>query len=315
MVRTVLSTVKRLSDDVTLYEFRDPDGADLPQWEAGAHLDIVVAPEFLRQYSMCGDPADRSRYQIAVLREDNGRGGSALMHRIFAEGRRVFLSKPINHFPLEENARKSLLMGGGIGVTPMIAMGHRLHTLGCDFALHYSVPSRTKAAFAALLDQMPWLERVTLHVSDEGTRADFDAILSDPKPGWHVYTCGPEAYMSAVLEAAERQGFAEDARHLEYFSVPELPEYQNHPFKLRLIRSGREFDIPADQSATDVLVAAGVAVDVKCSDGLCGVCKCGLVSGAVEHRDFVLSAKQRETEIILCQSRAKDPDGVIEIDL
>ena len=102
---------------------------------------------------------------------------------------------------------------------------------------------------------------------------------------------------------------------LYWSSVPELPEYENHPFKLRLARSGREFDIPADQSATDVLVAAGVAVDVKCSDGLCGVCKCGLVSGDVEHRDFVLSAKQRETEIILCQSRAKDPDGVIEVDL
>ncbi len=238
-----------------------------------------------------------------------------MMHRIFAEGRRVFLSKPINHFPLEEHAKKSFLMGGGIGVTPMVAMGHRLHALGRDFALHYSVPRRSKAAFAGMLDEVPWSDKVTLHVSDEGTRADFDAILKDAQPGWHVYTCGPDAYMTAVLEAAERQGFPEEARHLEYFSVPDLPEYENHPFRLRLARSGQEFDIPADQSATDALVAAGVAVDVKCSDGLCGVCKCRLVSGDVEHRDFVLSAKQRETEIILCQSRAKDPDGVIEIDL
>lgn len=264
---------------------------------------------------MCGDPADRSCYQIAVLREEEGRGGSALMHRIFAEGRRVFLSKPINHFPLEENANRTFLMGGGIGVTPMVAMGHRLHALGRDFTLHYSVPSRTKAAFGGILAKVPWSDRVTLHVSDEGTRAELDAILSGPKSGWHVYACGPEVFMSAVLDAAERQGFKEDARHLEYFSIPELPEYENHPFKLRLVRSGREFDIPADRSATDVLAAAGVAIDVKCSDGLCGVCKCGLVSGAVEHRDFVLSARQRKTEIILCQSRAKDPGGVIEIDL
>ncbi len=315
VLRMVVSKAKRLSDDVTLYEFRDPEGHDLPEWGAGAHLDIVVAPEFLRQYSMSGNPADRSCYQIAVLREDAGRGGSALMHRIFAEGRRVFLSKPINHFPLDENATKSTLMGGGIGVTPMVAMGHRLHALGRDFALHYSVPSRDKAAFASILSKVPWAERVTTHVSDENTRADFDNVLKGRKDGWHVYTCGPDAYMSAVLEAAGRQGYPEETRHLEYFSVPELPDYKNHSFTLRLVRSGREFNVPADQSATDVLTAAGVPVDVKCSDGLCGVCKCGVVSGDVEHRDFVLSAAQREGEMILCQSRAKDPDGVVEIDL
>lgn len=197
----------------------------------------------------------------------------------------------------------------------MIAMGHRLHALGRDFLLHYSVPSRSKAAFAKVLEAVPWAGNVVLHVSDEGTRAKFDSILIGPKDGWHVYTCGPEAYMTAVLEAAERQGYPEEARHLEYFSVPELPEYENHPFKLRLSKSGRVFEVPADQSATDVLTAAGIAVDVKCSDGLCGVCKCGLVSGDVEHRDFVLSSAQRETSIILCQSRARDPGGMIEIDL
>ncbi len=315
VLRMVLSKADRLSEDVTLYEFRDPTGRDLPAWEAGAHLDIVVAPEFLRQYSMCGDPSDRSCYQIAVLREDDGRGGSALMHRIFTEGRRVFLSNPVNHFPLAHDATKTLLMGGGIGVTPMVAMGHELHALGHDFALHYSVPTRAKAAFASTLSAVPWADRVVLHVSDEGTRADFDKVLSRRKIGWHVYTCGPDAYMTAVLEAAERQGYPDDARHLEYFSVPDLPEYENHAFTLRLIRSNRELKVPADRSATDVLAEAGVAVDVKCSDGLCGVCKCRVISGDVEHRDFVLSAKQQATEMILCQSRAKDADGVIEIDL
>ncbi len=314
VIQVVVTKVEAMTPDVTKYEFRRPDGNDLPEWTAGAHLDIVVAPEFLRQYSMSGDPADRSKYQIGVLREDAGRGGSKLMHRIFSEGRRIFVSKPINHFPLVEDATKSFLMGGGIGITPMIAMAHRLHALGADFQLHYSTRSRQGAGFLQDLASMPWADKVHLHVSDEGTRADLDAILGRYAPGVHVYTCGPDAYMTSVLQAAERAGFPDEARHLEYFSVPETPDYVNHPFTLRL-KDGRELHVPADKSATDVLAAHGVAVDVKCADGICGVCKCGLVSGEVEHRDFVLSKAQRETAIILCQSRAAAADGVVEIDL
>ena len=315
VVRVAVSKVEKMSDDITKYEFRDPDGRDLPEWTAGAHLDIVVAPEYLRQYSMSGDPADRSKYQIGVLREDAGRGGSKLMHRIFAEGRRVFISKPINHFPLDETATRTFLMGGGIGVTPMIAMGHRLHALGADFVLHYSVKTRRTAGYLDDLAAVAWADRVSLHVSDEGTRADLDHLLSGYSDGWHVYTCGPDRYMQGVIQAAERQGFPDEARHLEYFSVPEIPDYENHPFTIRLTRSDREVQVSSDEAATDALARIGIHIDVKCSDGICGVCKCGLVSGEVEHRDFVLSKAQRKNAIILCQSRAAEPDGVIEIDL
>jgi reductive dehalogenase len=315
VIRVEVSRVEAMTADVTKYEFRALDGGDLPAWSAGAHLDIVVVPEFLRQYSMSGDPADRSTYQIGVLREDAGRGGSKMLHRIFTPGRRVFISKPINHFELEEGATRTLLMGGGIGVTPMIAFAHRLHALGRDFTLHYSAPSRGVAAYLDDLGTAPWADRVHLHISDEGSRAQLDRLLAGYRNGWHVYTCGPDRYMDAVLAAAGRAGFPEEARHLEYFSVPELPAYVNHAFTLRLARSGREFPVPAEKSATDVLAENGIHIDLKCSDGICGVCKCALVSGAVEHRDFVLSAKQREGAIILCQSRAAKRGGVVEIDL
>jgi len=121
--------------------------------------------------------------------------------------------------------------------------------------------------------------------------------------------------MTAVLEAATNAGFSEDERHLEYFSVPEAPEWENHPFTLKLARSGKTLEIPADRVPTDVLLENGVQIDVKCSDGLCGVCQCGLISGDVEHRDYVLSKAQRENTVILCQSRARDEGGVIEVDL
>jgi reductive dehalogenase len=315
VVRVEVVKVEEMTEDVSLYEFASLDGQPLPEWTAGAHLDIVVAPEFLRQYSMSGDPADRSRYQIGVLREDSGRGGSALLHRIFSKSRKIFISKPINHFPLEHDAEKSFFMGGGIGITPMIAMAHEAHEAGLDFEMHYSVKSRTSAGYLKQLADMAWASKVHVHVSDENSRADLDQVLASASDAMHVYTCGPENYMQAVMDAAERNNVPDENRHLEYFSVPELPEYENYDFTIRLARSGRDIDILADQIPTDVLAEHGVHVDVKCSDGICGVCKCGLLSGEVEHRDFVLSNAQRENSVILCQSRAAKPGGIIEVDL
>ncbi|MDA7965584.1 reductive dehalogenase [Ruegeria sp.] len=315
VIQVELAKVEAMADGVSKYEFTSLNGAPLPEWTAGAHLDVLVAPEFLRQYSMSGNPADRSAYQIGVLREDEGRGGSALLHRIFNEGRKVFISKPINHFELDETATKTFLMGGGIGITPMIAFAHRLYELGADFALHYSASTRAGAGFLDDLAAMPWADKVHYHFSDEGTRADLDAIMAGYQDGWHVYTCGPNRYMDGVMDAAERQGFPEEARHLEYFSVPEQPEYENFEFTVRLARSGKDLTVPEDKTIADVLQENGFHVDVKCSDGICGVCKCGLISGEVEHRDFVLSNKQRETTIITCQSRASGSDGLIELDV
>ena len=314
VIGVVISKVETLSDGLIKYEFQNPDGTDLPQATAGGHIDVVVAPEFLRQYSLSSDPADRSKYQIAVLREDQGRGGSKLMHRIFAQGRRVHITPPINHFPLFEDATFSYLMGGGIGITPMIAMAHRLHAIGADFALHYSVSSRKSAGFWSDIQGFAWANKATLHISDEGTRADLAKLLQY-SPNSHAYTCGPETYMSAVMDTAQTNGFPEEDRHLEFFAVPDAPDYENHDFSFKLARSNKTVHVAADQSPTDALLAAVVHVDVKCSDGLCGVCKCTVLNGDVEHRDFVLSSAGRKTAMILCQSRAAEKDGEITIDL
>ncbi len=315
VIHVTITKAETMADGVVKYEFQSVDGSELPEWQAGAHLDIVVAPEFLRQYSMSGDPADRSKYQIGVLREDAGRGGSKLMHRIFNEGRKIFVSRPINHFPLEPSARRTILMGGGIGITPMIAMAHELHAAGRAFEMHYSGRSRKETGFLDDLKRFGWAHHVKTYITDEGNRADLASILKPYQPDWHLYTCGSARYMEAVTEAAQKAGYPEEALHLEYFSVPEQPDYENFDFTLKLARSGKELHVPAEKTATDVLAENGIHVDVKCSDGICGVCKCGLISGEVEHRDFVLSKAQRETSVILCQSRAAEEDGVIEVDL
>ena len=315
VIKARITKVEAMSAAVTKYEFATHDGEPLPEWTAGAHLDVVIAPEFQRQYSMSGDPADRSKYQIGVLREETGKGGSKFLHRIFHEGRRVFISRPINHFELDETATRTILLGGGIGITPMIAFAHRLHSLGHAFELHYCAHKEADAGYVKDLKAMPWADHVSFHFTDKGSRADLDAILSRYRPGWQVYTCGPDRFMEAVMDRAAHHGFPDAACHLEYFAVPEQPEHENFAFQVKLAKSGKTLSIPSEKSITDVLEEHGMPVDVKCSDGICGVCKCKHLAGKIEHRDFVLSKKQRETEIILCQSRAAKGEAEIVLDL
>ena len=206
-------------------------------------------------------------------------------------------------------------MGGGIGITPMIAFAHTLSRQRRNFAVHYSVSKEEDLAFQIDINRFSWKSDVISHVSSQGSRADPAAIFADAGPDDHVYVCGPDAYMDAILAAAEDAGIPDANLHREYFSVPDAPDYENHAFELLLAKSGQRIAVSADETAADALVAAGYAVDVKCSDGLCGVCQCGVVSGDIEHRDFVLSQKQQQSMIILCQSRAAKEDGVIEIDM
>jgi reductive dehalogenase len=307
-----------IAQDVVRFEFVAPDGGLLPPFEAGAHVDVVIAPEYQRAYSLAGDPADRSRYVLGVLNERQGRGGSALMHRAFREGRQVFIGRPVNHFPLVEDAPYTLLLAGGIGVTPLIAMAHRLHALGRDFRLYYSAASRATAGFLDELAAAPWTHRVQLHIKAEGGRADLAALLPWHQPGWQLYTCGSARYMDGVFAAAAALGWPEAALHREYFQLPEAPERVNHPFKLKLARSGRVLQVPADRSATEVLAESGIAVPTKCSDGLCGVCAMAYdaaASSPVEHRDVVLGAAERQQRVILCCSRAADAGGLLVLDL
>ncbi|MEP7280411.1 MAG: 4Fe-4S double cluster binding domain-containing protein [Rubrivivax sp.] len=313
-----------MGERLAKYVFAPLDGATLPPFEAGAHVDVVIAPEYQRSYSLAGDPAERDRWVLGVLAEDpqaGGRGGSALMHRAFREGRRVFVSPPRNHFPLDEQAPFSLLIGGGIGVTPLISMAHRLHALGRAFDFHYSVPSRSKAAFLDDLQSAPWAARVRLHVSDEGTRATLmalPALAAGWRPGAQLYTCGGAVFMDEVFAAAAAAGWPDEACHREFFSIPEDPDRIDRPFVLRLARRGRDLPVPADRSATEVLAESGIGVDTKCSDGLCGVCATAYdadASDPVEHRDVVLSAAERRQRVILCCARSAVDGGTLVLDL
>ena len=162
----------------------------------------------------------------------------------------------------------------------------------------------------------PWAGKAQLHLSQGGRRADLAALIPAFVDGYRLYTCGPTRYMDAVFAAALARGWPDTALMREYFTVPEPPDWVNHPFTLNLTKSGKKLEVPADKSATDVLAAAGIPVTTKCSDGICGVCAVGHTAGQeIEHRDYVLSAAERETRVILCCARAKSAGGEVSVDL
>ena len=299
---------------IDIFQIVSRDGSDLPPFTAGAHIDVTVTPQFIRQYSLAGDPADRSHYLIGVLREDEGRGGSKKLHQMMREGTPLVVSRPRNHFPIIADARRHVLLAGGIGVTPLIAMGHELAAQGADFTLYYKCRTRAQAAFIEQLEQVAWHDKVRFHFSDED-RLDIATVLNAYQDGDHVYTCGPNGFMDAVFETATAHGWPDGAMHREFFSVPEGESYENHPFELEIASTGQVIQVPAEKKATEALMDAGVPVNVKCSDGLCGVCATGYRDGEVEHRDFVLSKAQRETTVILCCSRAAKAEGRITLDI
>ncbi|MEH6823539.1 MAG: reductive dehalogenase [Motiliproteus sp.] len=311
--KVVRRKVSSADEKVVIFELTSQDGSVLPPFEAGAHIDITVAPPFIRQYSLAGDPADASRYLVGILREDEGRGGSLRIHQQLQEGRPVLVSRPRNHFQLVHEAKRSLLLAGGIGVTPLIAMAHQLHSEGREFSFYYKSKTRAQAGFIEELESYAWADRVQFHFSDEN-RLMVDDVLNDYQPGDHLYTCGPAAFMDAVFESGQQQGWSEDSLHREYFSAPDTGDYENHAFTLFLQRSGIEIQVPEDKSAAVALQEAGQAVDIKCGDGLCGVCSTDYVEGDIEHRDYVLSKSEREQRLILCCSRASKPNGRVVLD-
>ncbi|WP_419849138.1 reductive dehalogenase [Candidatus Poriferisocius sp.] len=310
-----ISTRDDMAEDVVMFELEKPDKTDVTPFTAGAHIDLVIDAPFTRQYSLAGDPADQSKYVLGILNEPEGRGGSLRAYQRLHPGEIVAVTGPRNHFALDEEASKSLLLGGGIGVTPLISMAHRLHALGREFELHYSFRSRETAGFIDHLQRQPWSQQVYIHCSEEGTRADLSEIVGTAQPGHVLYACGPEAFMDAVFAAGTAGRWAEKDMRREYFTAPEQAEYENTPFTVLLERSQQSLDVPVDKSIAEVLQDEGLPVITKCSDGLCAACVLSYTGGDVEHRDFVLSSKERETRIATCSSRAREEGGIVALDL
>lgn len=307
----LLRAKRGIARDICAFEFVHPRGRKLPAWTAGAHIDIHIAPGLVRQYSLCGDPRDRSRYLIAVHRCSPSRGGSHAMHGALHEGMRVTLGMPRNHFALQDSPH-TVLLAGGIGITPLLAMAETLAGSGASFELHYCVRSPDDTAFAERLHEGRFRGRVLFHYSSGGRRADMDGILSAPPRGARLYICGAAGFTDAALAAAARQGWPAANVHTERFSAPASGAAQA-AFDVVIASTGRVIHVPAGQAALDAMLDAGVDIPASCRQGICGTCATPVLEGEADHRDHCLSAEARAVCFTPCCSRARSAQLVLDL--
>jgi ferredoxin-NADP reductase len=297
----VVTEVKHVAQDVVAITLRDAGGATLPAWTPGAHVDLLLTPELIRQYSLCSSPSDSHTIRIGVLREHDGRGGSAFIHDRLTAGATVRVRGPRNHFPLA-GSPAYLFIAGGIGITPLLPMLAEADAAGADWELWYCGRSRATMGFTGELAR--YRDRVHLVPTDEQGRLDLGRVLGSPREGTLVYCCGPER----LLADAEQRcaAWPPGALHLERFAArPAQAPPGGQAFKLVLARTGITLTVPAGRSVFDVVQDAGVSVLGSCHEGICGTCEQVVLEGEVDHRDSVLSAEEQAASetMMICVSR------------
>lgn len=316
-----VESVREVARDTVLLRLRSPHGSALPQWTPGAHIDIECGQgDLARQYSLCGDPVDRAAWEVAVLKDPASRGGSAWIHSSVKPGTVLRVRGPRNHFRMDEShAGRYVFVAGGIGITPVMTMARRARELGLDYEFHYSCRNRDWMAFGDELQALHG-ERLTLHISEEGRRNDFNALAArlTGEAGVQIYACGPTRMLEALQVAVTQAGLPEDALHVEHFSNdrPKLDPAKEQCFEVELRNSGLTLTVRNDTSLLDTLRAKNIDVQSDCEEGLCGICEVPVVSGDVDHRDSILSpAERRENKrMMACCSRAR-AGGKVVLDL
>jgi ferredoxin-NADP reductase len=313
-IEVIVQAVRLEADRIHSYELRAIDGAPLPAFTAGAHVDVHLPNGLVRSYSLANPQDESQRYQIAVNKETAGRGGSAALHECVHVGERLRIGAPRNHFPLDEVAPHSVLVAGGIGITPIRSMVARLRALGRPWTLLYAGRQRAGMAyldeFAALRQ---WGDDVRLHVDTEaGGPPDLRALIEAAPPGAHFYCCGPRAMLDAFASATA--DVAPERVHVEHFAAVDAPALDGG-FTVELARSGQRLRVAKGCTILDTLLDAGVQVPFSCMEGICASCETRVLSGVPDHRDAILSKAERDANdrIMVCCSGAKSATLVLDL--
>lgn len=314
-VRVSQKTIE--AEGVCSFELLAVDGAVLPAFTAGAHVDVHVAPGVVRQYSLCNSPDEKGRYLIAVLHEAQSRGGSRGMHLDVGQGARLSIGPPRNLFDLDPSGARYLLFAGGIGITPILAMAHSLIAAGKDFELHYCGRSAERLAFLELLNRPPFSAHLRLHV-DAGPveqRLDAARVLAAPSPGDQLYVCGPAGFMAHIQSSATACGWLDRQIHREDFAAAPQVQEGDRPFEIELARSGRVLAVPARQTVLEVLLEHAIDIDSSCEQGICGACITPVLAGEPDHRDQFMSPAEhaRNDCFTPCCSRSRGPRLVLDL--
>ncbi|MBJ3778129.1 PDR/VanB family oxidoreductase [Acuticoccus mangrovi] len=323
MIEVIVSQVVDVASDIRALTLESADGTPLPAYEPGAHIDVHVpgtSSPTIRQYSLCRAPGAAPAYEIAVQRAPDSRGGSVALHDNVRAGDRIAIEAPRCMFPIAADARRHLLVGGGIGVTPLLSMAEALAARGAPFALHYCARNAAAAAFVDRLEEAPFEGHAQLHLDDRDGRPDIAALLGPFEAGTHVYVCGPDGFMRAVIDAAEAAGWPAEHVHREYFTVPtdtSAPEAADADgsFEVELSSSGKVYVIPPGASIAEVLEADGVMLPLSCEAGVCGSCMTKVLAGIPDHRDYVLTPAERDSGTVMCPcvSRALSKRLVLDV--
>nr|AAV33662.1 MnbB [Comamonas sp. JS46] len=317
MLKVKITSKALEARDIVSLELLSLDGAELPAFEPGAHIDLHVLPGVVRQYSLCGSPLLRHGYRVAVLRDPASRGGSAAVHDVLNEGDIVTIGMPTNLFPLAVSPH-SLLFAGGIGITPILSMAQRLSRDCASFELHYCARSRERMAFLQEIGNSLAPDQLHLHLDDGSPeqRLDVQDILQRSAPGSHLYVCGPAGYISHVTDTARRLGWDEARIHFEHFgNAAAAHAGGDRPFRICIASSGRIVEVGAQEPATVALARAGLHVPVACEQGICGTCLTRIVEGVPEHRDMYLTEREKAAndQFLPCCSRAAGDLLVVDL--
>ena len=301
-----------IADGIHLLEFRDAEGKELPQFSAGAHITIRVPNGMLRKYSLCNDPAERDRYQVAVKREVSGRGGSATLIDRTKPGDDVYVAPPVNDFALPQRAQDFLFIAGGIGITPIMAMIRQVQKEGKRFRLFYCTRSQETTAFIDELSKPEYKDKVVIHHDhgDPTCSLDLKPVLAERKNREHLYCCGPRPLMEAVRAMTDH--WSSTAVHFEAFSEADIHKATDRPFKVKLAKSGKALEVPADKTIMEVMRENGYEVPSSCETGTCGTCRTKMLAGEADHRDLVLAEHERGNTIMICVSRAKGDEITLD---
>ena len=304
------------ADGICSFTLKATENAALPSYTAGAHIDVETKPGTIRQYSLCGDPGLTGVWRIGVLREESSRGGSQSMHESVQVGSRLRVSSPKNLFELVE-APHSILIAGGIGITPILAMAKALSLRGASFELHYCGRTHSKMAFTGEIGRSAFGDRTRIYTNDGAKEAQFDAdsLARSAQSTSHLYVCGPAGFMDYVLNSAASAGWSSERIHREHFSGAVVDTSHDDAFEVKLVKSGRSVTIPPGKSVLEMLLQAGVDVNYSCENGICGTCITRVVEGTPDHRDNYLTDDERAAndQFTPCCSRSKTP--VLAIDL
>jgi vanillate O-demethylase ferredoxin subunit len=306
LIQMRVTSTTLVAEDIRSIKLTPVSTTPLPFFEAGAHIDVHL-PGCIRQYSLCNDPHEAEYYELGVLREPISRGGSEAIHKLL-EGDELKISKPRNLFALvDDRASPSLLLAGGIGITPLLSMAHVLSRGKQDFSLHYCTRSEERTAFHKHLKSSPFAEKVNFHRDDlPETKLDAAAVLLAQTPGTHLYACGPSGFLDYVLSSARKVGWPESHIHFERFSAPITTNDECGAFEVTVSSTGEVFVVPPNVPISQILVEAGYHIPLSCEQGVCGTCLTRVIDGKLVHRDSFLTEAEQACgdQMLLCCSRA-----------